>query len=110
MPKIVKCPVYHGTVTFVDPMLTTHALAWERALKEVQNAGDITRTELDRIMLPAIFTNIEAWNVAMPGMVEVDAEHFPASPREKVSELVSWLIGQISQIYTGTAEVDDPNA
>ena len=110
MPKTVQCPVYPGSVTFADPMLTAQALAWEKGLTELQGASDITRSDLDRIMLPAIFANIEAWNVTIPGLSVVDADHFPASPRKKISELVSWLIEQISGVYVGSGDVDDPNA
>lgn len=111
MSKTVESPVarYAGTVTFVDPMLTAHGLAWEKALTEWRAAGEVTRSKADEIILPGIFACVEAWNIPVEGIEVVDAAHFPASPRRETSLLVRWLIETISAIYLGSGEVQDPN-
>jgi len=109
MPKTVTCPVarYAGTVTFADPLTMPQAIAWERAVSEAQNIQAQSQTEFEAALLPGICACVEKWE--LKGLVIATPETFPATPRAESAQLVGWLVKELTAIYTGSGEVQDPN-
>lgn len=128
MPKKISSPSsrWPGAVHFADPMNMSQALAWARAQRELNKyrvivpvinekgeetfpfRDDLLWEELHAALLPGIFACIDKWE--LEGFPDpVDISNFPASPARERSILVAWLIGEVTSIYAGTAEVEDPN-
>jgi len=110
MPKKISSPSsrWPGAVIFSEPLNMSQALAWERAIRATQAITEGTSTDAEAMLLPGIFACIDKWE--LEGLPEtVDMTNFPASPRRESAKLVSWLIGEVTSIYAGTAEVEDPN-
>ena len=58
----------------------------------------------DGAFLPAILLCVREWHLAgVPEKPTIDT--FPATPRNKASELVNWLWSEITEIYQGETEV-----
>ena len=128
MPKKISSPSsrWPGAVTFSDPLNMPQALAWARAKRNLDKyrvttpvvdkkgnetfpfRDDILMEELHDALLPGVLACIDKWE--LDGLPEaVDISNFPASPAAASAILVSWLIGEVTSIYAGTAEVEDPN-
>ena len=89
-------------------MSLPQALAWERAIRDMQaRTDDMTITDVNYAMLPAICTCVEKWE--LEGMENVTPDTFPATPRGKSIELITWLTNEISRIYVGEEAKADPN-
>jgi hypothetical protein len=101
-------PRWPGAVIFADPMSLPQALSWERAIRDVKLLGDdITMTDINYVILPGICACVEKWELEG---IENPPNPFPASPRKQSRELVDWLIGEITIIYSGEEAKADPNA
>lgn len=97
-----------GAVVLSDPMTLPQAITWERAIRDIQNRSDeATITDVNYIMLPAICACVEKWE--LEGLGDLTPDTFPASPRMKSIELITWLTNEIARIYTGEEEKADPN-
>lgn len=97
-----------GAVVLSDPMSLPQAIAWERAISSViQNANEVTITEVDYALLPAICGCVEKWE--LEGLGDLTPDTFPGSPRPKSIELRKWLTEEITSIYRGEEEKADPN-
>ena len=110
MSKLVISPSsrWPGKVTLSSPMSLPQAIAWERAIRDVQAlTGDVTITEVNYALLPAICNCVEKWE--LEGVGDPTPDTFPATPRKESVELIGWLISEITRIYTGEEEKADPN-
>ena len=110
MPKIVISPSsrWPGKVTLSSPMTLPQAIAWERAIRDVQELNkDVTITEVNYALLPAICGCVEKWELEGVGNPTLDT--FPATPRKESVELITWLTNEISRIYIGEEAKADPN-
>jgi len=110
MPKIVVSPSsrWPGKVTLSSPMSLPQAIAWERAIRDVQALNkDVTITEVNYALLPAICGCVEKWE--LEGMGDITPDTFPATPRKESVELITWLTNEISRIYIGEEAKADPN-
>ena len=109
MPKIITSPVKHfpGTVTLSDPLTFSQCFAIEDALEvSLKLEKETTLRRYYYALLPGVLACIEKWELDnFPAIVA--RENFPASPKKPVSELISWLIAEISKLYLG--EVEIPN-
>lgn len=111
MSKRISSPSlrWPGSVVFSDPLTLPQALAWEKAIREVQKReGEITITDVNYAILPGICACVEKWE--LDGLGELTPDTFPATPRNKSIELINWLMGEITRIYVGEEEKSDPNA
>jgi hypothetical protein len=110
MPKRVSSPSlrWPGEVVFFDPLSLPQALAWEHAIRDSQNLDrdNITITDINYALLPGICACVEKWELDRLGD---PPDPFPASPRKESIELMDWLIGEITAIYSGEEEKADPN-
>ena len=108
MSKIITSPVtrFHGTVTLPDAMDWGQYIAWEKALamaiKERESEAP-TVAGIQHAWLPGIKAVVETWNI--DGITE---GNIPPKPRQAVSELVSWLVGEISALYEDAETVPNP--
>ena len=110
MSKSIQSPSgkWPGLVVLADPLTLPQAIAWERAIRDVQAlTGDVTITEVNYALLPAICNCVEKWE--LEGLGELTADTFPATPRKQSVELITWLTSEITRIYTGEEEKADPN-
>jgi hypothetical protein len=110
MSKRISSPSskWPGAVVLSDPMTLPQALSWERAIRAVQtHADNATLTDVNYALLPGICACVEKWE--LEGLDQPTPDTFPASPRNKSIELITWLTGEITRIYTGEEEKADPN-
>lgn len=110
MPKRIVSPSskWPGAVVLSSPMTLPQALAWEKAVHNVQSFNnDATLTEVNYALLPGICACVEKWE--LEGLGELTPDTFPATPRIKSVELITWLTNEVSRIYTGEEEKADPN-
>jgi hypothetical protein len=102
-------PRWPGSVVFWDPLSLPQALAWEKAIRSIQDRTDVaTITDINYAILPGICACVEKWE--LEGLEQLTPDTFPATPRRKSIDLINWLIGEISTIYSGEEEKADPNA
>jgi hypothetical protein len=102
-------PRWPGAVIFADPMTLPQALSWEKAIRSVQERTDVaTITDINYAILPGICTCVEKWE--LEGLGQLTPDTFPATPRKLSIELINWLIGEITTIYSGEEAKADPNA
>lgn len=109
MSKRILSPssLWPGEVSLSSPMTLPQAIAWERAIREVQDKTDVTLTEINYALLPAICGCVEKWNLG--GLGDITPDTFPGTPRGKSAELIGWLVNEITAVYTGEEEKADPN-
>lgn len=110
MPKVVLSPSsrWPGQVTLTSPMSLPQAITWERAIQSVQSLGDsVTITEVNYALLPGICACVEKWE--LEGLGQLTPDNFPATPRAKSVELITWLTNEVSRVYVGEEEKADPN-
>lgn len=109
MPKKITSPSsrWPGFVVLVDPLTMPQALAWERAVRTAQELNAQTQTEFEAALLPGICACVEKWELT--GLENVTPDTFPASPRAESAKLVGWLVTEITAIYAGSGEAQDPN-
>ena len=111
MSKRISSPSsrWPGSVTLSDPMTLPQALAWEKAIRATQGTtGEATLTDVNYALLPGICACVEKWELERLGQLTPD--NFPATPRRKSIELITWLTNEVSAVYTGEEEKADPNA
>jgi hypothetical protein len=88
-------------------MTLPQALSWEKAIRNMQVRGeDATITDVNYALLPGICACVEKWE--LEGLGELTPDTFPATPRRQSIELINWLIGEITAIYTGEEEKANP--
>jgi len=113
MSKVINSPVdnWPGSVTIADPMTIPQAIAFEDAL-EITNemiAGKkvkVGNPKYNLELLRGLCPSVEKWE--LQGLADVTPETFPASPKNKSIELLSWLVEEIGSVYSGATQV--PNA
>lgn len=123
MSKKLECPVKHfeGFVIFCEPLTMPQVMAIDKGVvlrgeffeeKEVEGQRgyylkpDTAWSSPDNEALKAILECVEEWNLKnVPE--NVTAETFPGSPRKASKDLISWLWGEVLNIYKG--ETDIPN-
>lgn len=99
MSKTITSPVtrFPGAVTLPDWFTFPQLIEWERAVKTASGLKDdpnATEGQYLAAWLPGIGAAVEAWE-----MNGITAEHFPASPRAASTELLAWLVGEITKLY-----------
>ena len=108
MGKKVKSTIkrFPGSVTFHEPLTFPMVIAFEDAIADgvtLVNEGETRQSEYDYSLLPAICGCVEAWN--LEGLGDLTPDNFPANPKISASKLVSWLVGEIVNMYTEGEEV-----
>lgn len=107
MPKVIESPIeqFPGKVTLYDPLNMLQVLVWEKGFRSAQELGDkATLSEVNAAYMPAVLACVEKWEIS--GVPEQPTpETFPFSPRLPSARLLDWLIGEISRVYFGEAEV-----
>ncbi len=110
MSKTVSSPVksFPGSVVLADPLTHPQLVAFQRAHRAVQEAGeDIVWAEQRLLLLPGLLACVERWE--LQGIPENPTpDTFPASPERAVARLLAWLIEEITHVWVGDPE-DDPN-
>lgn len=111
--KIVNCPVSHfrGHVVLHDPLTLLQLEAFERAAADVrrtQNEEIPSIAAIQRAILPGIIACVKEWHLRNLEQGQLSADSFPGTPRQAVSELLSWLSNEIAEICNGETEI--PNA
>lgn len=107
MSKIISSPIkrYPGTVVLADPLTFPQSFAFEDALAEVErlkDAGSLSR--LRYALLPGLLACVEEWHLAsFPERPALD--NFPSTPRLPVTQLIDWLVGEVSALYRESEEV-----
>lgn len=110
MSKRITSPSsrWPGAVTLADPLTLHQALAWEKAVRAAQPPEEgTTLTEVNIAILPGVCACVETWE--LEGLGDLTPANFPGSPRRASSELLNWLIGEITRVYAGEEEKIDPN-
>ena len=117
--KIARFP---GYVVISDPLTIPQTIAFEDAMAAAQEGarkrGDvITVEEKERIntlsphylhdVLAGVVECVEEWHIS--GFPQnVTADTFPGTPKIATAQLIAWLIGEISGLYSEAEQV--PNA
>lgn len=100
MPKQITSPVkrWPGTVTISDPLTFPQVLKLEAALSEVRGREEVSKSEVDALLLPALLECVQEWRLEnFPQGVNVD--NFPATPRRPSAELIAWLLTEVTELY-----------
>lgn len=126
MPKTIypSLPQYKGHVILHDPMTYAMVKAIENAqdaaaelkpsslLSKKDAEGNVTlelywTSDTDHLRLEALFACVKEWHIE--GLPEpLDEGNFPMTPRQQVTEFLSWIWDEMYKIYRG--EIDIPNA
>jgi hypothetical protein len=104
---------FSGSVTFSNPLSLDQEAAFEEAgaaAREVMNrAGNLAPSAIMRAALPGILSCVEKWDLTnVPAEVSMDS--WPLRPRVQVADLFSWLMTEITKLYTDSTEPTAPNA
>lgn len=101
MPKVILSPVgrFPGAVTLSDPLTFPQKFAIEDANTVAVGLGETTQSRLNYALLPGICACVEKWD--LEGFAEgFTPDTFPATPPVASAELVSWLLEEITLLYT----------
>jgi hypothetical protein len=127
--KTLTSPVkkWPGTIVLPDYLNMTQAIAWEDAIADARsllpdiefeytedNKIDTTKLTPEHFkylsvsqslkyaekMLPGILACVSEWNLE-----GLDAQNFPATPRQARIDLFIWLISEITKLYIDADEV-----
>lgn len=99
MSKTIESPVkeFPGSVELPDRLTMPQALAFEQSIRDGQSLEEASQTQYDSVMVEAICTCVEEWNLEDFGQLAPDT--FPATPRIASAELIAWLYGEIITLY-----------
>jgi hypothetical protein len=121
MSKTVKCPVKHfkGTVSLCEPLTMPQVIAIDKSVVlrgeyfEERGEGDKRGYYLkpdtawsspDNEALKAILECVDEWHLDnVPE--DVTLATFPGSPRQASKDLISWLWGEVLDVYKGDVEI-----
>ena len=106
MSKLITSPVkrWPGSVTLADPLSFPQVFAFEDALAEATKLGeDITVERQYYALLPGVCACVEQWN--LDGLGRLTAETFPATPRKSATQLLSWLMEEVSGLFREAEEI-----
>ena len=110
MSKVIISPVkkWPGTVTISDPLDIPQYLEVEKMIRERRGLDDgATWGQVQSISAPAVFACVEKWDLSgFPDMFS--PEKFPMTPRAASIGLMTWLITEITALFTEAEEA--PNA
>ena len=98
---------FKGTVTFFDPLTITQGAAWEYAIADFQKSRDKGGgvDAMNLAFIPGIIACVSEWKLeGFPERVTIDS--FSEQSRKDRSSLISFLVTEISKIYS---EEEDPN-
>lgn len=114
-----KVKRFPGYVILSDPLTIPQTMAFEDAMSAAQEGarerGDlITIDEKERVntlsphylhdVLAGVIPCIEEWHIE--GLQEiVTPDTFPGTPKIASAQLISWLIGEISGLYSEAEQV-----
>ena len=116
MAKVITSPIkkWPGTVTLSDPLTYPQFFAVEDAIAEgnrqaaeAKEAGkEISQQRYAAAVVGGVLKCVEAHDLkGLPDPLTVD--NFPASPATSSMRLASWLIEEVTEIYT--SEDESPN-
>jgi hypothetical protein len=110
MSKTIKSPSkqWPGEVVLSDPLTFPQILAFEDAIGNVKAAGNkVTQARADSLTIPGIIPCVEVWRLeGFP--TEVTEATFPASPRIPCTQLITWLVKELTVLFTDGNAI--PNA
>lgn len=107
MSKTIKSPVerWPGTVTLYDPLDYPQIIAVEEAFAESNELDeDASIGHRYGILVGPICTCIEKWDLKGLGNPPVP---FPATPRTPATELLSWLITEVTELFTEASDIPE---
>jgi hypothetical protein len=102
MSKVIQSPVarYPGSVTLPDYYLFDRLIAWEDAYDQAAAAEGVRKAnEIAKAVLPMV----DEWHITG---IDEHPTQLPATPKVAVIELLTWLLGEITQVIRG--EDDSP--
>lgn len=105
MSKVIKSPVerWPGTVTLYDPLSFPQVIGVEDAFAEVNELDeDASIGRRFGVLLEPICACVEKWELQGLGDPPVP---FPATPRTPATELLSWLITEVSSLFAEADEI-----
>ena len=116
MSKVITSPIkkWPGTVTLSDPLTYPQFFAVEdaiaegnRLVEEAKEAGkEISQQRYTAAVIGGVLKCVEAHDLkGLPSPLTPD--NFPASPALSSMRLASWLIEEVTTIYT--SEDESPN-
>jgi hypothetical protein len=112
--RIITSPVelWPGTVTLPRWLNFEQAAAWEDAIAAVaEKKAEITRIEASAdpkiapIMLPAILSIVQTWNLGGEFPCPPGMDSFPSTPRMDSARLLAWLIGAVDELYSDATDL-----
>jgi hypothetical protein len=101
LSKVITSPVkrFSGTVVLSDPLTYPQVFAWEDTLEDsrTEEATKDVRRQIYSL-LPGILACVEEWH--LKGVPEHPTrDTFPATPNDPATELATWLVHSISELY-----------
>ena len=101
MSKVITSPVkrFSGTVILSDPLTYPQIFAWQDAIED-SNAEEARKDVRRQIyaLLPGILKCVEEWQ--LKGVPEHPTrDTFPATPDGPATELVTWLVREITTLH-----------
>ena len=98
MSRTIKSPSkqWPGEVVLSDPLTFPQILAFEDAISNVKAVGNkVTQARADSLIIPGIIPCVEEWRLeGFPS--EVTESTFPASPRVPCTQLITWLVKELT--------------
>lgn len=108
MSKTITSPVerYPGTVVLYDPLTFPQAIAFEDAVNaadELRESNNVARIRF--AVLPGILACVEEWHLGGEFPERPALDNFPSTPRVSTTQLIDWLIKEITALYRESDEV-----
>jgi hypothetical protein len=103
MGKIAQSPIkrFPGSITIPDFLTVPQAQAWEECLrKSGEERAKIGQVEYIALWIPGVTAVVEEWNIE-----KFSHDPFQTTPRGPVIELISWIIGLMTELYYEAEEI-----
>ena len=102
MSKKIDSPVekFPGSVTLASPLTFPQVIEYENAIRKASelDADTASVADVHSLYLHAVCLCVEKWELeGIPDGVTPDT--FPATPRKSVTELASWLVSEILELF-----------
>ena len=102
MSKTITSPVkeFPGTIKLPNHLTMPQVLAYEQAIRDgsVLIEEEASQSEFDAAILPGICECVEEW--ALDDFGQLTPDTFPFTPREASNKLITWLVEEISKLYS----------
>lgn len=109
MAKVIESPVkrFSGTVVLPDYLTFPQYEIFNECRLEAKKAKEESKDQR-KAVLPGILACVSEWHLANLAPEQLTAETFPATPAVAVSQLIGWLVVELTRMIF---EVDEsPNA